>query len=182
MNRKMRMHSAPLLETERLNFRGLKGSDLDEFQRMYNDPLVYRFLTAKPLSREEAWARMLRIAGLWELTGLGYWALEDKATGSFAGFAGYAEFHRTVQPNITGKPEFGWCLASPFHGQRLSTEAVTAIQAWGDDNLEVEETSCLVATSNAPSVHLAQKIGFTTVAEGPYKDVQHLVMLRKQPR
>ena len=178
----MRNHRAPLLETARLRFRGFKGSDLDEFQQMHNDPLVYRFLTAKPLSREESWARMLRIAGLWELAGFGYWALEDKRTGALAGFAGYAEFHRTIQANIEGKPEFGCCLASPFHGLKLSTEAVTAIQAWGDENLEADATSCLVATNNAPSVHLAHKIGFTTIAEGPYNDVQHLVMMRKQPR
>ena len=51
MSKNMISKTAPPLETERLHFRGFKGSDLDEFQRMYNDPLVYRFLTAKPLSR-----------------------------------------------------------------------------------------------------------------------------------
>ncbi|HSI40375.1 MAG TPA: GNAT family N-acetyltransferase [Xanthobacteraceae bacterium] len=174
-------HAAPTLETQRLRLRGLKASDLDAFEQMYSDPLVYRLLTGKPLSREDAWARMLRLAGLWELSGYGYWALEDKITGALAGIAGYAEFHRTIEPNIVGKPEFGWALASSFHGRKLSTEAVTAIQAWGDKELGADETSCIIATMNAPSIHLAHKIGFRTVAEGPYNDVPHLVLLRQRP-
>ena len=174
-------HAAPTLETQRLRLRGLKASDLDAFEQMYSDPLVYRLLTGKPLSREDAWARMLRLAGLWELSGYGYWALEDKITGALAGIAGYAEFHRTIEPNIVGKPEFGWALASSFHGKKLSTEAVSAIQAWGDEELGADETSCIIATKNAPSIHLAHKIGFRTVAEGPYNDVPHLVLLRQRP-
>ena len=173
--------AAPTLETERLRLRGLEASDLDAFQAMYSDPLVYAFLTGKPLSREEAWARMLRLAGLWNLCGYGYWALEDKRTGTFAGIAGYAEFHRTIEPDITGKPEFGWALASPFHGKKLSTEAATAIQSWGDQALDAVETSCIIATKNAASIHLAKKLGFLTVAEGPYNDVPHLVLNRRQP-
>jgi len=174
-------HSAPSLETPRLRLRGLQATDLDAFQAMYCDPLVYNFLTGKPLSREEAWARMLRLAGLWELSGYGYWALEDKLTGALAGIAGFAEFHRTIEPSIAGKPEFGWALASPYHGKKLSTEAVTAIQAWGDEMLDADETSCIVATRNAPSIHLAHKIGFKTVAEGLYNDVPHLVLMRRRP-
>ncbi|MEO6014116.1 MAG: GNAT family N-acetyltransferase [Devosia sp.] len=173
--------TAPTLETPRLHLRGLRASDLDEFQQMYSDPLVYKFLTGKPLSREDAWARMLRLAGLWELSGFGYWALEDKSSGALAGIAGYAEFYRTIEPAIAGKPEFGWALASPFHGKKLSTEAVAAIQAWGDKALLTDETSCIIATRNAPSIHLAQKIGFQKVAEGPYNDEPHLVLLRRQP-
>ncbi|MBG1233367.1 GNAT family N-acetyltransferase [Aestuariivirga litoralis] len=173
--------SAPSLATERLNLRGLKASDLAAFHAMYADPLVYNFLTGKPLSREEAWARMLRLAGLWELSGYGYWALEDKASGTLAGIAGFAEFHRTITPDISGKPEFGWALASPYHGKKLSTEAVTAIQAWGDKELAGPETSCIVAARNTVSIHLAKKIGFKTIAEGPYNDVPHLVLLRQRP-
>ncbi|MEO6608933.1 MAG: GNAT family N-acetyltransferase [Aestuariivirga sp.] len=172
---------APALETTRLRLRGLKASDLDAFHSMYADPLVYRFLAPKALTKEEAWARMLRLSGLWVLSGYGYWALEDKATGQLAGIAGFAEFHRTISPSIAGKPEFGWALASPFHGKRLSTEAVMAIQAWGDRSLENEETSCIIATRNEPSIYLGHKIGFKTIAECLYNEEPHLVLTRKRP-
>ena len=170
--------SAPALETPRLRLRGLKASDLDAFHAMYADPLVYKFLAPKALTREEAWARMLRVSGLWVLAGYGYWALEDKASGALAGIAGFAEFHRTITPSIAGKPEFGWALASAFHGQRLSTEAVTAIQAWGDKELQSDETSCIIATRNEPSIYLGHKIGFKTIGECLYSDEPHLVLTR----
>ena len=172
---------APALETTRLRLRGLRASDLDAFQAMYSDPLVYKFLAPKALTREEAWARMLRLSGLWVLAGYGYWALEDKASGALAGIAGFAEFHRTLTPSIAGKPEFGWALASAFHGQRLSTEAVTAVQAWGDQTLQSDETSCIIATRNEPSIYLAHKIGFKTIAECLYNEEPHLVLMRKRP-
>ena len=181
MKNKPHHAAAPVIETERLLLRGLRASDLNAFHAMYADPLVYKFLTGKPLSREEAWARMLRLAGLWELTGHGYWAINDMTTGQLAGIAGYAEFHRTIEPSIVGKPEIGWALASSFHGKKLSTEAVTAIQAWGDQTLEVPETACIIATKNAPSIHLAHKIGFKTIAEGIYNDESTLVLPRQRP-
>ncbi len=179
--RKLRAAAAPVIETERLHLRPLLATDLDAFHTMYADPLVYRYLTGKPLSREDAWQRMLRLSGLWVLMGYGYWALEDKTTGQLAGIAGFAEFHRAIKPSIDGKPEFGWALASPFHGRRLSTEAVQAIQAWGDDDLEAPVTSCIIHAQNMVSRHLAQKIGFKVVGEGTYNGDPTYVLLREHP-
>lgn len=178
---KSRAAAAPVIETERLHLRPLMATDLDAFHTMYADPLVYKYLTGKPLSREDAWQRMLRLSGLWVLIGYGYWALEDKASGQLAGIAGFAEFHRTINPSIAGKPEIGWALASPFHGKRLSTEAVKAIQAWGDNELQAPVTSCIIHAQNTASLHLANKMGFKIVGEGNYNgDLTH-VLLRDLP-
>ena len=78
-------------------------------------------------------------------------ATSKSPAGALAGIAGYAEFHRMIEPSIVGKPEFGWALASSFHGRKLSTEAVSAIQAWGDAELDADETSCIIATKNIKS-------------------------------
>jgi RimJ/RimL family protein N-acetyltransferase len=174
--------AAPVIETKRLHLRPLAATDLDAFHTMYADPLVYKYLTGKPLSREDAWQRMLRLSGLWLLMGYGYWALQDKITGQLAGIAGFAEFHRTITPSIDGKPEFGWALASPFHGKRLSTEAVQAIQAWGDQELHAPVTSCIIHAQNTVSLHLAKKIGFKVLADGSYNGDPTHVLLREQSR
>ena len=73
-----------------------------------------------------------------------------------------------------------WALASPFQGKRLSTEAVMAIQAWGDETLATDETSCIVATRNTPSIYLAQKIGFETMEECLYNEEPHLVLTKQR--
>ena len=95
--------------------------------------------------------------------------------------AGYAEFHCTIEPTIVGKPEFGWALASAYHGKRPSTEAVARIQAWDYQALNVGETSCTIASTNAASIHVAHKLGFQTVAESVYNYLPHLVLIRRQP-
>ena len=67
---------------------------------------------------------MLRYAGHWQWMGFGFWALEEKSTGAFAGELGFAEFKRELEPSIQGIPEIGWVLAPHAHGKGYATEAV----------------------------------------------------------
>ena len=78
---------------------------------MWADAGVTRFISGRPFTREECWARLLRYAGLWPTLGFGYWAIEDKAEGRFLGEAGFADFKRDMTPSIEGLPEAGWVLA-----------------------------------------------------------------------
>jgi hypothetical protein len=38
----------------------------------------------------------------------GFWALEEKSTGAFAGELGFAEFRREIEPLVLGIPEVGY--------------------------------------------------------------------------
>src|SRR5262245_47305269 len=98
----------PVLETERLRLRGHRVEDLEACAAMWADPVVTRHIGGKPFSREETWSKMMRYAGHWALMGFGYWAVEDKASGTFLGEAGFAEFRRELSPSIEGLPEVGW--------------------------------------------------------------------------
>lgn len=67
-------HRAPNLETPRLRLRGLEASDLDAFQAMYSDPLVYSFLTGSRY-RERKPGRACfasRVCGISLGTGIGH--------------------------------------------------------------------------------------------------------------
>ena len=55
---------------------------------MWADPAVVRYIGGVPFSREQAWTRFLRQAGVWHHMGFGFFVLEDKHTGAFAGGAG----------------------------------------------------------------------------------------------
>jgi RimJ/RimL family protein N-acetyltransferase len=115
--------------------------------------------------------------GFGSCPGYGYWALAIKCRARWQAALG-----KPIPPHdrtqYCGQAKI-WLGPGQFiPWQRLSTEAVAAIQAWGDEELESDETSCIIATTNAPSIHLAHKIGFKTVAEGSYKEVPHLVLLR----
>src|ERR1700690_3739295 len=110
----------PVLETERLRLRGHRLDDFPASAAMWADPAVSRQLGRKPFTEEESWTRLLRYVGHWSLLGFGYWVVEEKASGKFAGEVGFADYMRNIEPPLNA-PEIGWALASRFHGKGYAT-------------------------------------------------------------
>src|SRR5690606_7603589 len=104
------MSLVPVLETERLRLRGHAMPDFESVAAMWGDPEVVRFISGKPSTREESWARMLRYPGHWSLLGYGFWLIEEKESGRFVGEGGFADFMRAIEPPFDA-PEQGWALA-----------------------------------------------------------------------
>jgi len=71
----------PVLQTDRLILRGHGIEDFKHCAALWADPLVTRYITGTPLSREECWSRLLRNAGHWTMLGFGYWIAEEKRSG-----------------------------------------------------------------------------------------------------
>ena len=91
---------APVIETERLRLRGHGLDDHASSYALWNDPLVYRYITGAPMAESDSWAKLLRYAGHWALLGFGYWLVEEKATGRFVGEVGFGDFKREIEPSI----------------------------------------------------------------------------------
>ena len=159
---------APLIETARLRLRGFLLSDLDAHVAILADPAVYRYLSGRPLSREDAWRRLIGSHGLWAVLGYGYWAVERKSDGRFIGQVGFGDFKRDMRPSIEGVPEMGWIFASDVHGQGYAGEAVTAGLAWADAAIGPADLVAIISPDNAPSVKLARRSGFELEGEAPY--------------
>lgn len=107
--------------------------------------------------------RLLTYAGHWSLLGFGYWVLEERATGRFAGEVGFADFKRGLDPSLVGVPEVGWALAAEMHGRGFATEAVRAAVSWGDCNFRRDRTFCIIDPENAASIRVASKCGYGEV-------------------
>src|SRR5690606_8311914 len=95
----------PTLETERLILRPYRPEDFDAYAEMWADPDVVRFMGGKPFDREASWSRFLRQMGAWQLMGFGFFAIEEKETGVFAGEAGFHELRRDLVPSLEGTLE-----------------------------------------------------------------------------
>ncbi len=159
----------PIVETERLILRGHRRDDFDDCAAMWANQDVVRYIGGKPFSREEVWARLLRYLGHWQWMGFGFWALQEKATGNFAGDLGFAEFQRDLEPPIRGIPEIGWALAPHAHGKGYATEAVRAVVAWGDRHFGASRTVCLIHPENVRSIRVAEKCGYREFQHTSYK-------------
>ena len=145
---------APLeLETERLKLRQLRETDLNAHTEMMSDPEVMRFLgDGKPLDRAQSWRTMAGILGHWALRGFGFWALEEKATGTLVGRGGL------WFPEGWPMLEVGWTLARPHWGKGYATElgkAALAV-AWREGATEV---CSLIMAENVRSIRVAERLG-----------------------
>ncbi len=145
---------------------------------MWADPAVTRYICGKPLSEEESWARLLRYVGHWALLDFGYWVVEEKETGNFAGEIGFADYKRNMEPSLDGTPEIGWVLASKSHGKGYATEAVRAAVTWGDQRFERSRTACLIHPENLASIRVAQKCGYREFQRAIYKAQPTTVFVR----
>jgi RimJ/RimL family protein N-acetyltransferase len=176
-----RARSAPIVETDRLRLRSFQEGDLDAQAATLGDPEVMRFIGAQPISREEAWRKMLAAPGLWAMLGYGYWAVERKQDGVLLGQVGFADFKRDIQPSLEGIPEMGWIFAPHAHGQGYAGEAVAAGLVWADAHLHASQICCIIAPDNAPSIKVAQKAGFRESATTTYKGEPTLILRRGAP-
>lgn len=162
--------TVPILETDRLRLRPHRREDFADSAAMWGDPTVTTFIGGKPSTREESWSRLLRYGGLWPLLGFGYWVIEEKRSGRFAGEAGFADFKRALEPSFGDAPEAGWALAAWAHRKGFATEAVQAAVKWADTSLPVPRTVCMIDPENLASLAVARKCGYLEFARATFRD------------
>ncbi|QLG09817.1 GNAT family N-acetyltransferase [Deinococcus sp. D7000] len=166
------INAAPTLLTPRLRLRPHRADDLASCVELWQDPVVTRHTTGRPLTRQDVWTRLLRHPGHWALLGFGYWVAEERESGRLMGEVGLGRFKRDVlagRAELEKVPEAGWVLLPWAHGRGYAHEAVTAVLDWRDRHLPGTETFCLIQPENAASLRLAAKVGFlerASVGEG----------------
>lgn len=169
--------TAPVVETERLRLRGHRLADFDHSAAMWADPNVTRFIGGKPSAREDSWRRFQTYVGHWALLGHGFWLIEEKASGRFLGEGGFGTFKRDITPAFEA-PEQGWAFAPQAHGQGYAFEAMSAAIAWGEKHFGRRDFVCLIAPENAPSLRLAEKLGYREYARAPYRGEPSILLRR----
>lgn len=157
------MHG-PTLTTDRLILRPHRVEDFTACRALWADPQVVRFIGGVPLDEQAVWFRILRYTGMWALLGYGMWAIEDRARGVLLGEAGLLSAHRGLA-ELEGVPEAGWVLGPDAWGQGIATEAMTAILHWADQGLDAPSIRCIIAPDNGGSIKVAEKLGFSALAD-----------------
>ncbi|MGF1544130.1 MAG: GNAT family N-acetyltransferase [Parvularculaceae bacterium] len=175
------MGEPPTIETDRLVLRARTMADFAPFAAALADPAVVARLGFGPLSRDQAWMRFARGAGMWALLGYGPFIVEDRASGAYAGEVGPGDFKREGEP-APATPEFSWLVAPAFQGRGIAREALAAAIAWTENRFPTREFGCCVETANAPSTRLAHRFGFAPVGRVKLQDATLVVMRRPAAR
>ncbi len=169
--------TTPRIETERLRLRRHELPDFDASAAMWASEDVTRFIGGKPSSREDSWRRFQTYVGHWALLGHGFWLIEEKASGRFIGEGGFGTFKREIEP-VFDAPEQGWALTPAAHGKGYAFEAMNAALGWGERHFGRRDFVCLIAPGNAPSLRLAEKLGYNEYARSAYRG-EPSVLLRR---
>lgn len=152
-----------LFETKRLILRNWQDRDRELFRRINVDDTVMEFF---PFRRNAVSADELmdRIAAGIGQNGFGFGAIEIKATGETAGFAG---LHLTDDiPNLPkNSTEIGWRLAPEFWGQGIASEAARGWLAQGFGPLGLHRIVSFAVASNTRSTAVMKRIGMIRRAE-----------------
>ena len=145
--------AAPQLETERLRFRLFRNDDFPTYEQWCARMEIMRYLGGKTFDRIQAFRHMSYLIGHWHFLGYGYYAVEEKATGTLVGRCGF-----TNQPGWPGF-ELGWTIIPEYQGRGYATEAARMLLQYAFTVLDQPRVTSLIHPDNAPSRRVAEKLG-----------------------
>lgn len=146
-----------ILETDRLTLRNWRNEDRDLFREINRDEKVMTFF---PFRRSHAECDLLfdHNRDMITETGLGFYALADRATDEAMGFCGLS---LVDLPGILpeGSVEIGWRLATRFWGKGYVTEAAGSLLKHGFDTLDLAEVYAFAVHNNERSIAVMRRLG-----------------------
>jgi RimJ/RimL family protein N-acetyltransferase len=158
------------IETARLILRRLDEADADGLVELFNDAEVQRFIAVRlPYGRERALERIRDDEREWDELGHRVLAIEERATGRFAGRVLLYDW-----PQF-GETEIGWTLVPGARGKGYASEAARAFTKWGFEHLDVPYFISLINPDNAPSRRVADRLGMSLLREDELEGEPHLV-------
>ncbi|WP_324261796.1 GNAT family N-acetyltransferase [Altererythrobacter sp. H2] len=162
------MTTAPFLVTERLELWLPTADDLAPMFEIVSHPQTNRYLGPAP-TMVDHFMRFARNAGSWQLYGYGILMLRRRGgDDSLLGNCGIFHSFRGLGADFDDQPEAGWILSVEAGGHGYAEEAMRAIYAWFDGAHGRCRTVCMIDPANAPSIRLADKLGFEPLRNTEY--------------
>jgi len=160
-------------ETERLLLREILPTDEEGLFQLDSDPEVHRYLGNKPIRDKEQTKEVIQfIRQQYVDNGIGRWAIVDKVTNDFIGWAGL-KFVNKLTNNHVNYYDLGYRLRKNYWGQGIATESAKAIVTYGFEKLKVKEMFAMADVENLKSNHILTKIGFKLVEAFVFDGIKH---------
>jgi RimJ/RimL family protein N-acetyltransferase len=156
------------LETDRLVLRPLSPDDLDSLAPYMADPEVMRYMGDRTMTREETAARIERFRQVFDLDGIGQFAIERKEDGVVLGRCGILVWETDpwtplarAEATKPTESEIGYLLGRPHWAHGYATEAATAVRDYAQSELGEERIIALIHEGNDRSKRVAEKLGMS---------------------
>ncbi|MFC0182077.1 Protein N-acetyltransferase, RimJ/RimL family [Pseudarcicella hirudinis] len=163
-----------ILETPRLLLRELQLSDDTGMFELDADPEVHEFLGKTPvLTIEESREVILFIREQYVSNGVGSWAVIEKETNSFVGWAGLKLVKNPVNSH-SNFYDLGYRFIRKYWGLGYATEITKAILTYGFEVLQLQEIYAMTEHGNSGSEKVLEKSGFVFQESFELDEVEHL--------
>jgi RimJ/RimL family protein N-acetyltransferase len=175
----MAVKDVPHLLTERLDLRLPVAADVAAMAAIVAHAETGRYLGAGRTDAAEHFARFSRNAGSWLLYGYGGFMVRERASSEVIGNCGVFHTLRGLGEDFDDSPEAGWILRHDQVGRGIGLEAMSAALAWFDAEHGPRRVVCMIATDNAPSLRLAEKLGFTPLRDAELPDGEPVTLFER---
>jgi RimJ/RimL family protein N-acetyltransferase len=159
-------------ETERLLFREIHLTDIAGFFELDSNPEVHQYLDSPPVqNRQQVVEAIQFIRQQYMDNGIGRWAIIDKKTNDFMGWAGLKLITEPIN-NQVNFYDLGYRLIRKYWGQGIATEAANASLAYAFNTLRANEVYAHANCDNAGSNKVLTKVGLKLVETFIHHDVK----------
>ena len=145
--------SVPRIHTDRLTLRAYRVDDFELFADHLSHPESSAYLGSA--DRQSAWRIFSSHAGLWLLSGTGWWSIEERRTGQLVGNVG--AFFREGSTVM----EMGWNTYRAFWGKGIAKEAAAAVLNHAFAVRREPKVRALIDFGNESSRRVAESLGMT---------------------
>lgn len=161
-----------LIETERLLLREITEADAPGLFELDSDPEVHKYLGHKTVTHlSESEDIVKHVQRQYLENGIGRWAVIDKATNEFIGWAGL-KYEKNIRKN-THYYDLGYRLKRKFWGKGIAMEASVEALKYGFNQMNLTEIFAAAHTENAASNRILTKLGFTFIETFDYDGTVH---------
>ena len=171
------MHDVgPEIETERLLLRMFTLEDAETLHRIWNDPVVMKYIDGWRPSLEETREVMIRLVERWREHGFGQWAVVLKDEERVIGYVGFKYLEKT--PEI----ELLYGIDKAYWNKGYTTEAGRACLRYVFENTDLERIVAVAEPENIGSWRVMEKLCMRREQIARYynRDLVYYAILREE--
>lgn len=174
------IRTTPNINTAHLTLRAMRPEDFDRYAEICSMAEGTRSVGDQPRSRPAAWDSFLRIAGHWQMTGFGQWAIVEQLSRDVIGQVGFLYGSRSLGQDFDAYPEASWVLVEAAEDKDHDLEAVAAAHDWFD-RIMPGPVVAMVEAQNARGLNVADGLGYRLLREIKQSPAPLLLLRRDRP-
>jgi ribosomal-protein-alanine N-acetyltransferase len=162
------------IETERLLLREILSSDEQGMFELDSDPDVHQFLGNRPVKTIQESRELIQfIRQQYSDFGIGRWAVIEKATNKFIGWAGF-KFTKEIINNHSDFYDLGYRFIKKYWGKGYATEVSKACIDYGFTKMNLHKIYARTMVGNIKSRKVLEKAGLSYVETFDLNGVAHV--------